>query len=306
MKRFAVLAACLPVILLASTPLASCGTPRPAGAPGIRLYEDDSPPADVEVIMDVEYGRAGDVSLRLNVIRPKARADKPRPAILWIHGGGWAGGSKDASTGMLCGFAQKGYVCASVQYRFVDAARFPAQIEDCKCAVRFLRAHAEKYGIDPDRIGAWGNSSGGHLAALLATSGGEEELEGSGGWQEQSSAVNAACDWYGPVCLAGATLHESHPYSQLLGAPPQDNPALARLSDPASFISADDPGILIMHGDSDGVVPISLSEQFFDRLTRGGVEAELEIVKGAGHGEGFWENPDVYAKVLDFFDRKLK
>lgn len=301
MKRLSSLLLCL----FASASLVSCSVASTGNTVGFREYRNDNLPADVEVIKDIEYGKVGDVSLRLNIVRPKDAKD-PLPVIVFIHGGGWNSGNKDDDTGLLCGFAKQGYVGVSVEYRFVDVARFPAQIEDCKCAIRFLKANAEQYGIEADRIGVWGDSAGGHLAALLGTSGGVKELEGRGGWQDTSSSVNAVCDWYGPVGLADIPLSDDHPYSQLLGSTPRANPELARLSDPVSFISEDDPPILIMHGDKDELVPIVLSEQFYQKLKQGGVDATMETVKGAGHGNGFWGNMEIYGKVLGFFNKTLK
>ena len=297
MKHFAKVVACL----LASASLISCG----ASQTTLQEYKNDSLPPDIEVLKDIEYGKAGDVSLRLNIIRQKEKAEKPLPALVFIHGGGWCSGNKDDSTGLLCGIAQLGYVCVSVEYRFFSVATYPAQIEDCKNAIRFLRAKSADYNIDPDRIGAWGDSAGGHLAALLCTTGDVKELEGEGGWQDYSSRINAACDWYGPVGLADSTLPEDHIYSQLLGSTPQANRDLARLSDPVSFISKDDPPILIMHGDMDESVPIALSRQFYEKLKQAGADVTFDTIKDAGHGDGFWGKMEIYEKVLAFFDREL-
>lgn len=301
MKRFGRLLLCV----LASASLVSCSSAVQTDVRSVHDYKTDALPPDVEVVKDIEYGKAGDASLRLNIIRPE-QAEKPLPVIIFLHGGGWCSGNKDDSTGLMAGFAQLGYVCASVEYRFFDVAVFPAQIEDCKNAVRFLRANATVYGIDPDHIGAWGDSAGGHLAALLAASGDIAELEGQGGWQEHSSRVQAAVDWYGPVGLSEMNLSQDDIYSKLLGTTPQENRELARLSDPMSLISSDDPPILIMHGDRDNVVPIILSTQYAEKLRQGGVDVTMETVKGAGHGDGFWGEAAIYAKVLAFFDKVLK
>lgn len=272
----------------------------------VQEYKNDQLPADVQVIRDIEYGKAADVSLKLNVMRPNAPGKDKLPALVWIHGGGWVGGNKDDATGLLSAFAQQGYVCVSVEYRFADVATFPAQIQDCKAAIRFLRAHAEEYGLDAQRIGVWGDSAGGQLVALLGTSGGVAELEGDSGNQEQSSAVQAVCDWYGPVGYAKGTLTKDNAVSVMLGGTPQDNREQARLSDPMSFIDGQDPPFLIMHGDKDNLVPLQLSQQFERALREAKVDVTLDVIPGAGHGDGFWGVPGIYGKVLAFFDKTLK
>jgi acetyl esterase/lipase len=141
----------------------------------------------------------------MHIVRPKptSPAVKPMPVIVWIHGGAWIGGSKDSGIPLLLPFAKRGYFCASISYRFSKEAKFPAQIEDCKCAIRFLRAKAKEFNIDTERIGVWGESAGGHLAAMLGTAGDVKEFEGSGGWEGFSSRVSAVCDWFGPSDLLG-------------------------------------------------------------------------------------------------------
>ncbi len=302
MKRMiGVAAAALSCLLLGSCAQGSAPASR-----SIVDYKADQLPDDVEVLKDIEYGQVGGVSLRLNLVRPKDPAQQPLPVIVWIHGGGWVGGSKDDATGLLCGFAQRGYACASVEYRFADVAVFPAQIQDCKAAIRFLRANAQEYGLDAQRIGAWGDSAGGHLVALLGTSGDVQALEGDAGNMEQSSRVQAVCDWYGPVGFAEGTMAQDHPISVLLGGTPQSNRELARQADPITFISAGDPPMLIMHGDRDNLVPVQLSRGFADALSAGSVDVTLDIIRGAGHGDGFWGVTAIYDKVLNFFDKVLK
>ncbi len=286
--------------------LAACAQGSAPASVHIVDYKADQLPDDVEVLKDIEYGQAGGVSLRLNLIRPKEPDQQPLPVIVWIHGGGWMAGNKDDAIGLLCGFAQRGYACVSVEYRFADVAVFPAQIHDCKAAIRFLRAHAQEYGLDAQRIGAWGDSAGGHLAALLGTSGDVPELKGDGGNPEQSSRVQAVCDWYGPVGFAEAAMAQDHPISVLLGGTPQSRRELARQADPITFLSADDPPILIMHGDRDELVPLQLSRGFADALSAGSVDVTLDVIRGAGHGDGFWGVTAIYDKVLAFFDKVLK
>jgi acetyl esterase/lipase len=176
------------------------------------------------------------------------------PVLVWIHGGGWHRGSKRGSIGKLLPFARKSFFCISIDYRLSGEATFPAQIQDCKCAIRFLRAHAAKYSLDPERIGVWGSSAAGHLAALLGTSGDVKEFEGDEGWEGHSSCVQAVCDWYGPADLMSMleqprridTGAANSPESLLIGGPVWENPEKAAMASPVSHVSKDDPPFLIM------------------------------------------------------------
>src|SRR5687767_10427453 len=149
---------------------------------------------------DIEYAKAGEVSLKLDVYTPKAESQQARPCVVWIHGGGWQGGNKMGGAGRVGPLAATGdYVGASVGYRLTDVASFPAQIHDCKAAIRYLRANASKYGIDPNKIGAWGSSAGGHLVSLLGTSADIKEVEGELGTTGVSSRVSCVVDFCGPA-----------------------------------------------------------------------------------------------------------
>ncbi len=268
-------------------------------------------PDDVELIRDVEYGQGGDRALRMHILRPKQPPERPLPVIVWIHGGAWLGGSRDSGIGLLAPFVSKGYVGASIEYRFSREATFPAQLEDCKCAIRFLRAKAKQYQIDPDRIGVWGASAGGHLVALLGTTGDVRDLEGKGGWPEFSSRVDAVCDWFGPTDFlkmdeAGSRMTHNapdSPESLLIGGPIAENPDKVARANPITYVSHDDPPFLIMHGDQDPLVPPNQSERLTAALKTAGVEVRYEVVEGAGHGFG---GPRVMRSVETFFDKHLK
>jgi acetyl esterase/lipase len=208
-----------------------------------------------------------------------------------------------------------GYAVASVEYRLSQAATFPAQIEDCKGAIRWLRANAAKYDLDPKHVGAWGSSAGGHLVALLGTSGDVAELEGTvGGNLDQSSRVQAVCDWFGPTDftqIAAQSLPTSlldhdapdSPEARLIGGPIQKNKDKAARANPITYITADDPPFLIMHGDQDNLVPLGQSELLLAALQQAGVPATLHTIKGAGHGFG---SPEQFRMVRQFFDQQLK
>lgn len=268
------------------------------------------PPPDAKVNADVVYATVGDTQLHMDIVLPKEPKSK-RPCVVWIHGGGWREGSYKANRAAW--MAGHGYVVASIQYRFSQEAIFPAQIHDCKAAIRFLRKNAFRYGIDPSRIGAWGLSAGGHLSALLATSGGVKELEGSEGDAECSSRIQAVCDFYGPAdfsYMPQTIGNKPSPVTALLGGSARTKRELARLASPITHITKDDPPVLIAHGDQDTLVNIRQSERFLDALTKAGVEAKLIVVKGAGHG--FPESgaeptrEEIDKQVLAFFDRHLK
>jgi acetyl esterase/lipase len=260
-------------------------------------------PDSVELLRDVEYGKGGDRPLKMHILRPKTTPKEAMPVLVWIHGGGWQAGSKDSGIGRLSPYAQRGYFCASIEYRFSSEAVFPAQIEDSKCAIRFLRAKAKEYNLDPERVGVWGMSAGGHLVALLGTAGQVKELEGKGGWPEFSSRVQAVCDFCGPADFL-AWADKSHPaVLKLLGGPVKDNKDKAVKASPVSHISKNVPPFLIVHGDQDNTVPLSQSESLHEALKKAGADVTLHVVKGGGHGFG---SPEIDKLVSEFFDKHLK
>lgn len=268
-----------------------------------------SAPAYAEVLKDVEYASVDGISLKLDLYLPDGRSEGPIPLVIWIHGGGWRAGSKAPTRAPRT--LGPDYAVASIDYRLTDRAIFPAQIHDCKAAVRWLRAHAEEYGLDPERFGAWGSSAGGHLVALLGTSGGVGELEGTvGDHLEISSRVQAVCDYYGPTDFPALLDQPSlidrrmptSPESLLLGGLIVDLPELAALASPVTHVDASDPPFLIVHGDNDRTVPYQQSVDLHQALADAGVEATLHLVGRAGHG-GF--PPIVDLLVKDFFDRVL-
>ena len=188
------------------------------------------------------------------------------------------------------------------------ASRFPAQINDCKAAIRWLRAHAAEYRLDPDHIGVWGASAGGHLAALLGTTGDVQELEGHGGNLDQSSRVQCVVDWFGPADLTTMGRQVDHlgtPVARLIGGPVQENKEKARKASPLAYVSKDSAPFLIMHGDKDKLVPLEQSEKLAAALAKAGVEVKLQIVKDGSHfGPGF-SSPENWKLIEDFFAQHL-
>jgi acetyl esterase/lipase len=265
--------------------------------------------ADITVERNLVYKRIDDKALTLDLYLPKA-VSAPLPLIVWIHGGGWRSGGKGRCP--PASFVPDGYAAASIDFRFTAKAPFPAQIEDCKAAVRWLRANAAHYHLDPNRVGVWGYSSGGHLAALLGTSGGVPELEGNGDNLSYSSQVQAVCDVSGPADLvrlfhdASGTPTVTKPKTStavraLLGGSIDETKALA--ASPTHYISKDDPPFLIIHGEQDTTVPVSQSQLLAAALKAAGVEVTLNIVPEHGHGPA---GPGFQRVIKAFFDKHLK
>lgn len=305
------LVAALLVMLLLITG-AGCVPPQEENqAPQILL----PPPAttSVEIIKDIEYGRVGGRPLLLDIYIPETPVISPMPAIVWIHGGGWRGGNKSGSRIKL--LAEHGFFGISIEYRLSGEAEFPAAVEDAKCAVRWLRAHAQEYNVDPERIGVWGSSAGGHLSLMVATADG---LEGNGGWPAYSSRVQAVCSYWGPSDFIGwYELSESGfgrdtAPVQFIGGTYSEMPQAYWLASPLYHVSADDPPLLLVHGELDPVVPYIQSEVIYEAYQDTGLEVTLVRVSGAGHGlKQMTDSPisppagEIEQMVLDFFLKHL-
>ena len=266
---------------------------------------------DVDVKRDVVYKQVDGHNLQLDIYSPKS-ITHPLPVVLWIHGHRWSYGSKEQRPSV--NLMAQGYIVVSIDYRLSGEAPFPAAIEDCKAAVRWLRANAATYHIDPDHIGAWGHSAGGHLAALLGTSGGVAELEGAGDNSTFSSRVQAVCDMSGPSDILqlyetvsslndGSGRRAKSSVEQFLGGSVEQNRAKAIAASPITYVSKDDAAFLIIHGENDMSIPVSQSEVFVEKLKAAGVDATLEIAKGRGHGVGA---PGFASEIIGFFDKHLK
>ena len=264
---------------------------------------------DMKTLKNLAYVKQGHERHRLDLYLPQVRPSAAElPLIIWVHGGGWKNGSKDRFA-HLNPLLQRGFAVASINYRLSQHATFPAQIHDCKAAIRYLRKNAQRFGLDPKKFGVWGSSAGGHLVALLGTSGEVSELEGNLGTVDVSSRVQAVCDWFGPTDLlkmnqqAGATGKIDHdapgsPESLLVGAPIQEVPEKTNKINPIAYVTADDPPFLIMHGDQDRLVPFQQSQMLDDALKAAGVSTTLILVQGAGHG---LKNQRDRQRAIDFF-----
>ena len=272
-------------------------------------------PDGVQAHRDIAYVENGHERQKLDLYVPE-KAGAPLPLIIWIHGGGWAAGSKDNCPPLRGGYTGRGYAVASIGYRLSGHAIFPAQIEDCKAAIRWLRAHAKEYNLDPKRFGVWGSSSGGHLVALTGTSGEVKDFD-VGANLDQSSRVQAVCDYFGPTDLTQMDAHAladapfkhdsaDSPESKLIGGAVQASKDKAARVNPITYVSSDDPPFLIVHGDKDPLVPHHQSEILFDALKKAGVSVRFHTIHGAGHGGPGFAGKNIDEMVSTFFDERLK
>ncbi|MBN1361822.1 MAG: alpha/beta hydrolase [Sedimentisphaerales bacterium] len=295
MKRLSVL------LVLSGAALSLAQPPRASLRPSL--------PADTVVHRDLAYVTDGHARQKLDLYLPPATGRLP--VIVWVHGGAWLGGSKDRPVPL--GYLSKGYAVASINYRLSQHATFPAQIEDCKAAVRWLRAHAEQYHLESNRFAAWGESAGGHLVALLGTTGDVNEFD-VGEHLDVSSAVQAVVDCFGPTDflqmeahrLPNGMVHDTpdSPESKLVGGPIRENPDKVARANPITYVSATDAPFLIVHGDRDPLVPHHQSELLEAALKKAGVPVSFYTVAGGGHG-GF-RDPKVPELIEAFLARHLK
>ena len=271
--------------------------------------ESSKVPENVTVHRDVAYVTDGHERQKLDLYVPDIGEN--RPLIIWIHGGAWRGGSKEHYGPME--YLKSGYAGASLNYRLSQHAVFPAQIEDVKAAVRWLRANAETYRLDPNRFAAWGSSAGGHLVAMLGTAGDVKEFE-VGENLEVSSEVQAVVDYFGPTDFLQMDAHRfpdglvhdapDSPESQLVGGPIQEHKDRVARANPVTYVSKDDPPMLIIHGDQDKLVPYHQSVLLKDALAGAGVAVTLYKVEGGGHG--WFRDPKVPKLTREFLEKHLK
>jgi acetyl esterase/lipase len=266
--------------------------------------------ASERVLTDLAYGPHG-ARNHLDLYLPDASWGRPVPVVIWIHGGGWRHGSKKGG-GYARRLVARGYAVAAIAYRLSDDAPFPAQVVDCRRAVRWLRAHAGEYGLDVGRIAAWGASAGGHLAALLGTAPDAFAPDEGDPWQDLSAAVSAVVAFCPPtdLTIAGELIGgetADGPVTRLLSAAPGDRAEAARRASPLAYVDAGAAPFFIVHGTADEVVFPAQSERLHAALRGAGVESTLRLLEGAGHHhrEGFDQRaPD--AEIDRFLDRYLR
>lgn len=275
----------------------------------------------VSVQRDVQYAVHDGERMLLDIARPTTPG--PHPGVVCLHGGAWKFGKKDhlsktsryldvefgtGKKSLIEWLAGEGYVAVAVGYRLMPKHKFPAPVEDAKTAIRYLRANAAKFELDPDRIGVIGYSAGGHIASLVGTTGSEAGFDGTL-YRERSSRVNCVVDFFGPTDLSlfvEAEGIESAIFKPLLGARYRENPELYRRASPIEHVTKDAPPFLILHGTADILVPIIHSERFHKKLLDAGAKSEMKTLPGQGHG---WTG-DVAVKtmgmVTTFLEANLK
>jgi acetyl esterase/lipase len=259
----------------------------------------------------LEYANVNGRPLFLDLFTPDGHG--PHPVIISVHGGSWTSGDRTQGTAVLQ--LARGYAVANIDYRLAPADTFPAQIHDLKGAVRWLRANAARYHLDPDSIGVIGLSAGGHLGALLGTSGDVASLEGTHGNAQYSSRVQAVVDYFGPTdllrlkdqalsCMPGDPNDPNEAPSLFMGCPIQQCRDKVRTANPITYVTPDDPPFLILHGTSDCLVPWQQSQMLHSALRSADVESRFIIVPFAGHGDPVFI---LYqGEVNEFLDKHLK
>jgi acetyl esterase/lipase len=261
-------------------------------------------PADAKVLLDLPYVENGSNAQRLDLYVP---AEAKGPLLVWIHGGGWVGGTKSNAPGLA--MLKEGAAVASIEYRFSNEAIFPAQIEDCKAAIRWLRAHAQEYGYRGDQLAVWGASAGGHLVALLAVTGQVKDFD-VGANLDQSSAIQCGIDLFGPADfpaydpdLPTAMVQRENPDSviaKLFGGPVSQKLELAKRASPVTWVTKDAAPLLILQGTKDPLVPADQSQRLYDKLKAAGADTKIKIYEGAGHGGPAFSNPETLTLIHDF------
>ena len=274
----------------------------------------DAAKGQIKIEENITYGKVGDLELKLDLAQPAGKG--PFPAIVCIHGGGWRQGSRASYKALIQEAAKRGYVAVTVTYRLVKAKQdggfenqFPCQVNDVKCAVRWLRSQAEKYQVDPQRIGAIGGSAGGHLTLMLALTDEKANLEGSGGSADRSSRIQAAVNFFGPTDMA--LLHKTSPgaapiAAAFLGGPPEEQKEVYQQSSPLTYVSEDDPPVLTIHGEVDKLVPLEQAKLLDEKMKAAGLSHTLVVIEGQAHGfQGAGQQQAIDA-TFEFFQKQLK
>jgi acetyl esterase/lipase len=266
-------------------------------------------PDNVTFKANIPY-REGNDKWKLDLARTKTTSSVPQPAIVFIHGGGWRSGDKGGGQwrSLPLEYASRGYVCVSVNYRLTDEATILDCIADCKCAVRWLRANAEKYNVDPNRIGAYGNSAGAHLVSILGLASAKADLEGDGPFQDESSLVQAVCCSAPPADFMNwnkKSKKSETAFSRLFGA--KDVEESKRRASPVTYAFEKAPPFLIVHGTADTTVPVAQGDTLERALKEAGAK-DVTYMKfeGAGHGVFLQHRDETQPAMQKFFYRVLR
>ena len=264
-------------------------------------------PDDVVFERGVEFANPDNQHLQLDLARPK-NGEGPFPAIVCIHGGGFRAGTRDGYDALCVSLAQRGYVAVTITYRLAPAYQFPAAVHDSKAAVRWLRANAAKYHLDPTRIGATGGSAGGHLALFLGVTAGVKEFEGEGNL-EQSSAVSCVVSFSGPSDFTksyGKSVDAGEVLPLFFGGDLSTKLREHIAGSPLNWVTPHAVPTLCIHGTADPYVAFEQAQWMVDRLKASAVEAELLTLEGAGHGFKGEDAQKADAAMRAFFDSHLK
>jgi len=287
----------------------------PANAPARSAAAEATSSPTEQVHRDLAYGPHPERN-RLDLYLPTTPSATPRPLVVWVHSGGWYIGGR-GNGGAARALVKRGYAVAAITYRFSQDAVFPAQIEDCQRAIRWLRAHAQEYGLDPKRIGAWGGSAGGHLVALLGTAPTQFPAPADDPHRALPADVAAVCAFNPPTdfltwdtqALPNPSVTANLPDSmvaRLLGSPPERRPTAARSASPMTYVSAHAPPFFLVHGDADRAVPPQQSVTFHAALRAAGVESTLHLIPEGGHANAAFAQGVPHEAIADFFDRHLR
>lgn len=296
----------IPILVALLTALASSAQPQQPRA----VQRSEDPPEGVRVQTDIEYATKSQAQT-LDLYLPEEGSGSLRPALVVVHGGGWRGGDKQRGqwARIPAQYARDGYVAISVNYRLTGEAPWPAQIEDVKAAVRWLRAHAPEYRVDPGRIGAYGNSAGAHLVSLLGLAKKADGLEGSGPHQEQSSLVQAVCASATPTDFLNWREPGAVPErlaNTFLAGPAEELEDRARQASPITYARGDAPPFLLVHGTADRTVPVEQSNRFAKALREAGAkEVRYMIFDNEGHGVFGRQRLLTYPAMKAFFANAL-
>lgn len=315
-------ASVVPPAVPSSAPTVSPAAPQASsGSPAVppRAAKSDAAPKSSEAIKpsvkvtgmktlrNVFYAGTRNPFQTMDIFLPEG-VKSTTPVVVWIHGGSWWGGSKEDCPATF--MVSAGFATVSINYRLSQEAPFPAQLVDCKSVIRYLREHAKELNIDPTRIGVWGASAGGHLAALLGTTGDDDPFAPKGQKAKVSYGVQAVCDWCGPtdfrdmlrkLASKEVTVGQVQPIISLLGN--KCTPEWLAASSPVSYATEKAPPFLIMHGDADGTVPVAQSRYLHSVLKTRKVDSTLVVLKGEGHSLASSANARL---VLEFFKRTLR